>query len=209
MIPRSCLPTVIPKSRAVMESDKGNKENEMSWKVFEERAPKMAALGVARLNRKIAYLAILNKDGSPRLHPITPFIGNGMLFMFTEPSSPKIRDMRRDGRYALHSSVDRKGGESLIEFLVSGTAQVIRDKLVRAEAEKIAASAVVTHNYVLFEFRIDSVLLVEYDPEGKRTVQRWHLHAPRKDGQAISVVCGAGTVSLENNNRWGELAIRP
>ena len=55
-----------------------------------------------------------------------------MLFMFTEPSSPKIRDLRRDGRYALHGSVDRKDGEPLIEFLVSGAAQSLSDKLIRA-----------------------------------------------------------------------------
>lgn len=147
----------------------------MCWKEFEKQAPTLASLGVARLNHKVAYLALLNKDGSPRLHPVTPVIGNGMLFMFTEPSSSKIRDLRRDGRYALHCSVDRKDGEPLVEFLVSGAAKVIRDKSVRAEAEKIAASPVVIHNYVLFEFRIDSVLLVEYDAEGKRAVQRWHL----------------------------------
>ncbi len=52
----------------------------MSWKAFEEQAPEMAALGIEKLNRKVAYLAILKRDGSPRLHPITPFIGDGMLF---------------------------------------------------------------------------------------------------------------------------------
>ena len=66
----------------------------------------MAALGFERLNRKVAYLATIKKDGSPRLHPVTPFIGNGMLFVFTEPSSPKIGDLRRDGRYALQGWAD-------------------------------------------------------------------------------------------------------
>lgn len=162
-------------------------ENNMSWKEFEKQTPRLALLGFEKLNRKVAYLALLNKDGSPRLHPVTPFIGNGMLFMFTEPSSPKIRDLGRDGRYALHCSVDRKDGEPLVEFLVSGAAKVISDKSVRAEAEKIAASPVVIHNYVLFEFRIDSVLLVEYDAEGKRAVQRWHLQTQPQGSQIITV----------------------
>jgi hypothetical protein len=149
----------------------------MSWKIFEERAPQMATLGIERLNRKIAYLATLRKDGSPRLHPITPFIGNGMLFMFTEPSSPKIRDLRRDGRYALHCSTDRKEGEPFIEFLVSGTAQAIKDETVRRQAaEGIAASPVVTDEYILFEFEVDHVLMVEYDCDGQRTVRHWHSH---------------------------------
>lgn len=156
----------------------------MSWKEFERCAPKMAALGFKRLNRRVAYLATIKRDGSPRLYPVTPFIGNGMLFMFTEPSSPKISDLRRDGRCALHCSVDRKEGELLIEFSVSGMAQVINDADVRWQAaQEIAASPVVTNGYLLFEFRVDNALLVEYDDEGKRTVQRWHSHALRKDGQ--------------------------
>jgi len=171
-------------------------ENEMSWKELEKHAPAMASLGVERLNRKVAYLATIKKDGSPRLHPVTPFIGNGMLFIFTEPSSPKIRDLCHDGRYALHCSVERKEGETLTEFLISGTAQIIDDDLARAKAANIAASPVVTNSYVLFEFRVDNALSVEYDDEGKRTVQRWHLHAPRKDGQSISVYGSAGTIML-------------
>ncbi len=170
----------------------------MSWKTFEERAPYMASLGFERLNRKVAYLATLKKDGSPRLHPVTPFIDNGTLFMFTEPSSPKIRDLCRDGRYALHCSVDRREGEPLIEFLVVGTAQVISNAEVRRQlAEEIAASPVVTNDYVLFEFRIEKSLLVSYDDDGNRTVQHWHFHDPRQDGQTITVDGGAGTVKLK------------
>jgi hypothetical protein len=170
-------------------------ESKLSWQEFEKCAPKMAALGFERLNRRVAYLATIKKDGSPRLHPVTPFIGNGMLFMFTEPSSPKIGDLRRDGRYALHCSVDRKDGKPLLEFLVSGIAQVMSNADVRRQAaEEIAASPVVTNDYVMFEFRVANALLVEYDDEGERTVQRWYSHAPRKDGQTITVNDRAGTV---------------
>ncbi len=147
----------------------------MSWKDFEEQAPQIASLGYDRLNRRIAYLATLKKDGSPRLHPVTPFIGNGMLFIFTEPSSPKIRDLRRDRRYTLHCSVNRKEGEPLVEFLVEGTAEIISDADIRRQAaEQIAASPVVTKEYVLFEYRIDHALLIEYDQEGNRLIKRWY-----------------------------------
>jgi hypothetical protein len=144
----------------------------MSWKVFEENSPELARLSYEKMNRKIAYLATLKKDGSPRIHPVTPFIGNGMLFIFTEPSSPKIQDLRRDGRYALHCTV---GGEGpLIEILLSGEAVVISTSDVRREqAEIIAASPVVMDNYVLFEFHVKGVLVVEYDEERKPVVHRW------------------------------------
>jgi len=133
----------------------------MSWKVFETSAPALASLGFEKLNCKIAYQATLKKNGSPNLHPVTPFIGNGMLFMFTEPSSPKIRNLRRDGRYALHCSVDRKEGEPLKEFLVTGIAKIITDRTVRKAAANLAASPVLTKEYVLFEFQISKVLAVE------------------------------------------------
>lgn len=152
----------------MQDYDKG-----VSWKVFAEDAPELARACHEKLNRKIAYLATIRKDGSPRLHPVTPFIGNGMLFIFTEPSSPKIRDLQRDGRYALHGSV---GGEGpLVEVLVSGEALVVFNADVRRElAESIAASPVVRDSYVLFEFQVQRVLVVEYDAEQKPVVRRWN-----------------------------------
>jgi hypothetical protein len=144
----------------------------MNWKDFEENAPELAALAYEKLNRKIAYLATIKKDGSPRLHPVTPFIGNGMLFIFTEPSSPKIQDLRQDGRYAMHCSVGRDG--PLIEVLVSGEAVDIADPgLRREQAESIAASPVVQDSYALFEFLVRRVLVVEYDEQRKPVVRRW------------------------------------
>ena len=148
----------------------------MSWKLFEEGSPELARLGFEKLNKKTAYLATLKKDGSPRLHPVTPFIANGMLFIFTEPSSPKIRDLRRDGRYALHCTVG--GGGPLTEVLVSGEAAVISDPRIREQAEKIAASPVVIDSYVLFEFQVGHVLVVEYDEEKKPVVRRWSREQP-------------------------------
>ena len=143
----------------------------MSWNDFEKDCPDLASLGFELLNRKIAYLALLDEGGSPRIHPITPFIGNGMLFMFTEPSSPKIRDLQRDGRYALHCSVG--GDDRLREFLVTGYAVVISDKEIRNQAVRIASSPVVLDIYVLFEFQITRVLVVDYDEEKNRTIHRW------------------------------------
>ena len=143
----------------------------MSWKIFEEGSPELAKMGYEKLNKKIVYLAILKKDGSPRINPVTLFIGNGMMFMFTEPSSPKIRDLRRDGRYAMHCSVGRDG--PLIEILISGEAEEINDLGVRGKAESIAASPVVLDSYALFEFQINRVLVVEYDEEKNKVVRHW------------------------------------
>jgi uncharacterized pyridoxamine 5'-phosphate oxidase family protein len=149
----------------------------MSWIEFEKDSPDLASLGIEKLNRKIVYLATLKKDGSPRLNPVTPFIENGKLFMFTEPTSPKIRDIRRDGRYVMHCSVSREG--PLIEFLVSGNAEEITDSIVRKQAENIAALPVVDESYALFEFQVERVLAVEYDEENKKVIRRWNREKVR------------------------------
>jgi hypothetical protein len=143
----------------------------MSWKTFAQASPQLARLSFGRLNKKIAYLATIKKDGSPRLHPVTPFIGNGMLFIFTEPSSPKIRDLKRDRRYAMHCAV---GGDGpLIEVQVCGEAVIISDPQRREQAKRIANSPVISDKYVLFEFQIQRVLIVEYDKERKPVIHRW------------------------------------
>ena len=143
----------------------------MSWKVFEDDSPYLASLGYEKLNRKIVYLATIKKDGSPRLHPVTPAIGNGMLFMFTESSSPKIQDLKRDGRYAMHCAIGHDG--ILFEFLVCGRTNVIGDPVVRAQAEKIMAPSIAIDNYVLFDFQVESVLVVEYGEDKKKVIRRW------------------------------------
>jgi hypothetical protein len=143
----------------------------MSWKIFETNDPELAHLCSQKLNRQIAYLATIKKNGAPRLHPITPFIGYGMLFMFTEPSSPKIMDLRRDGRYTIHCSVSGDG--PLVEVQVCGKAKEIVDPDTRQLAESIANSPVVIDSYVLFEFVVNSVLAIEYDDNRKPIVRRW------------------------------------
>ena len=86
----------------------------MSWGTLEEKAPELAAFGVSRLHGRVAYLATLRQDGSPRLHPMTPIIGQGHLFVFMEPTSPKGHDLRRDGRYAIHCAVSDTSGANII-----------------------------------------------------------------------------------------------
>ncbi len=79
------------------------------WKTFTQQAPELAAFGKARFSSGVAYLATVRADGSPRVHPVTPIIGE-QLFLFMEPTSPKGDDLRRDDRYALHCAVEDSGG---------------------------------------------------------------------------------------------------
>ena len=142
----------------------------MSWKALEDQQPELAAFGAERLNGQVAYLATVRKDGSPRVHPMTPIIGQGHLFVFMEPTSPKGRDLRRDGRYAIHCSVGDTSGASG-EFSVTGQAHLIDHPELRALAVRLA-SYTPADRYILFEFDIESAASTIY-PEDQPVRQSW------------------------------------
>ncbi len=142
----------------------------MSWKDFERGAPQLAEFGVQRLASEVAYLATLRKDGSPRVHPVTPIVGRGHLFVFMEPTSPKGHDLRRDGRYALHTSVRDAAGTGG-EFTTAGQARLIEDPELRSLAAQLAPYTV-ADRYVLFELGVESASSTLYEA-GDPVRQRW------------------------------------
>ena len=142
----------------------------MSWKSLEDQQPELAAFGAERLNGNLAYLATVRKDGSPRVHPLTPIIGQGHLFVFMEPTSPKGHDLRRDGRYAIHCAVSDNSGASG-EFIVTGRAQFVDDAELRALAVRLA-SYTPADRYILFEFAIESAASTIYS-NGDAVRQQW------------------------------------
>lgn len=138
--------------------------NTPAWTDFAAAEPELAAFGERRLTCRVAYLATVRADGSPRIHPVTPHVGDGRLFVYMEPSSPKVGDLRRDGRFALHCTVeDTSGGEG--EFIVWGYATLVDDADLRARLFAIAREEGFhpKDRYVVFEFGIGSVLSTTYE----------------------------------------------
>jgi hypothetical protein len=146
----------------------------MSWKTFESRQPELAAFGAERLNGKVAYLATTRRNGAPRVHPVTPIVGRGHLFVFMEPSSPKGYDLRRDSHYALHCSVSDTSGDGG-EFTVSGSARLSDDPELRAMAIALA-SYTPADRYILFEFDVDAAASTIY-ANNEPVRRRWLRHA--------------------------------
>lgn len=64
----------------------------------------MAALG-SRILRKygIAYIGTVRPDGGPRVHPISPVVIDGRIYIGVMPGTPKRRDLDRDPRCVLHT----------------------------------------------------------------------------------------------------------
>jgi hypothetical protein len=140
-----------------------------SWKQFTELAPAFAEFGRSRLQSGVAYIGTIRSDGSPRVHPCTPIIGE-QLFLFMEPTSPKGKDLLRDPRYTLHCAVaDSSGGNG--EFYVRGRGALTTDPLLREQAVK-AASYPPADRYVLFVFTVELAFMNQYI-DGNSNVHRW------------------------------------
>ena len=77
----------------------------LTWGAFEAARPELAEAGrelICHFGIGLAFLSTVRPDGGPRLHPIAPvFTGDGLYGLLIP--SPKLQDLRRDGRYALHS----------------------------------------------------------------------------------------------------------
>jgi hypothetical protein len=120
----------------------------IGWAEFAKREPELARFGAGRLTEAPAYLATVRRSGSPRVHPVTPIISPLGLFLFMEPTSPKGRDLRERGWFALHNGVPDNAGSGG-EFNVRGRG---RSRYVSHVAD--AASYMPADRYILFELRL-------------------------------------------------------
>jgi hypothetical protein len=132
------------------------------------------------------YLATVRRDGGPRVHPVMPFLDEGRLKVFVVPS-PKLDDLRRDGRWALHST----GSETVSDELhLTGRAIIVDDPSGPRDPERRARAIVaygrsVEDSHVLVELAIDRLLLAQYasPPRWPPTYRRWP-DAPPPAGSA-------------------------
>ena len=158
----------------------------IAWAAFAAQQPDLALAGRNLLYQHgvgLAFLATTRLDGGPRVHPVCPLLtGAGGerdagLFAFVVPS-PKQADLRRDGRYALHSFPHPDNEDA---FYLTGRAVLVVDAATRrgladqfvAEREAFAVPAP-TDEDALFRLDIDSCLLTRTaghgDPRPQHTV---------------------------------------
>ena len=90
-----------------------------TWGEFERADAQLAAFGRERLDGRVCFHATLRRDGSPRVHPVEPWVAAGLLMVRFRRQSPKVREVGRDARYALHSPMDNSDGVGG-EFIVHG-----------------------------------------------------------------------------------------
>ena len=112
----------------------------------------------------LGFLATVRADGGPRVHPICPVLTESGLFGMIIPG-PKLDDLRRDPRYALHTETVPPPNQD-DAFYVTGRALEVADPVAW---ERIALQMLAERStderwpefetQVLFEFRVERCLL--------------------------------------------------
>jgi hypothetical protein len=149
----------------------------MTWAELETVAPEIAQLGKERLEQaRVALLATLRKDGSPRISPVEPFLTQGHLLFGAMSWSSKTRDLLRDPRCVLHSAITGPdSGEG--ELKLYGRAVEVADQIRNGcregwwlEQPPQAAT--------VFALTIEQATFISWDLEhGQMTLRRW---SPRR-----------------------------
>jgi hypothetical protein len=133
------------------------------WPEFAARAPHLAerTLALYLLDTPgggLGYLATVRADGGPRVHPVSPVLLDGHLYLFVLTRTPKQGDLRRDGRYALHSWPHpfEADGFDDEELYLTGTATVRADADLRSRVAAETGDAPDTGE--VFELSIETAM---------------------------------------------------
>jgi hypothetical protein len=138
----------------------------ITWTQFEQRQPALAATGREHFYHfgvGLGFLATVRKDGGPRVHPVCPVLSPAGLHVSVIPG-PKLRDLRRDPRYALHSDSFPPPRED-DGFALYGTVHEVTDAGIRATVHD---QVIKDHEHAwegyedqtLFELRLERCLLM-------------------------------------------------
>jgi hypothetical protein len=104
----------------------------ITWTEFGRQQPSLADAGHSQLYQHgigLAFLATVRPDGGPRVHPVCPVISTAGLHVLVI-AGPKRADLRRDGRFALHSETCPPPRQD-DGFAVTGRARETTDSGVR------------------------------------------------------------------------------
>ncbi len=155
-----------------------------TWQEFEDAAPEMAALGrqlISNETFQVAYLATTQRDGAPRIHPVCPVLAGEHLYLAIGSQSPKLRDLRHDGRYMLHAMP----GKDDAEFNVRGRGTEANDAATHDEVERAAAAVGlnVKPHEVIFRLDIEQAATTYWEHVGQpntRPIRRRWLSSQKR-----------------------------
>jgi hypothetical protein len=139
----------------------------VTWGEFRSERPDLADTGRGLLYNfgiGLGFLATVRTDGGPRVHPVCPILTDDHLYALIVPG-PKLNDLRRDGRFALHSETIPPPRQD-DAFYLTGTVSEVTDAQMweRIATQLLDERELGTRwtgfeEQVLFEFLPDRCLL--------------------------------------------------
>ncbi len=145
-----------------------------TWGDLSLEAPEVAEFGRLRLDGKVAYLATVRHSGMPRTHPVTPIVSDGHCYIFADPDSSKVRDLRGCANFNLHCAMSDSSGSSG-EFQISGLAVEINDTNIRQAVES-NCSYRPSQRFILLELQPNEAIATSYKG-GRPNRRRWQAAA--------------------------------
>jgi len=112
----------------------------------------------------VVHLTTLRPDGAPQSRPVWTIVRDGAVVFFTQPSSPKARDVARDPRVAL--SVTDRANSYRSAWLRGRVAEVIEGEAALAIIDRISDAYIGAP----FPMRSGSVYVVETLAQGTATL---------------------------------------
>jgi hypothetical protein len=146
----------------------------ITWIEFSRQQPALANAGRRQFYHfgiGLAFLATVRPDGAPRVHPVCPVISEAGLHLLIV-AGPKRQDLRRDGRFALHSETCLPPRQD-DGFAVAGRAEQVTDaalrQVVRARvlAERDGNIWPSFDEDTIFELAIERALLTLTEADGQ------------------------------------------
>jgi hypothetical protein len=141
-----------------------------TWAELERADRDLAAFGRERFEARVAFHATLMADGSPRVHPVSPWFATGLVMVSFRARSPKVAEIRRDGRYAMHSVLPAEDHEgSAGEFLLRGWMEQISEEHPAVVQRPYAAS----YPLASFACSVEEAVATTYPGGGSPVYRRW------------------------------------
>jgi hypothetical protein len=141
-----------------------------AWAEFANADPELAAFARERIEGRIVYQATLRLDGSPRVHPVSPWFGAGLLGVMFRAKSPKVDEVLRDGRYAFHTAQPADDHDGVAgEFMVRGWMEQVGPDHPLA----VACPSSVTFPLAFFACSVEEAVGTTYPDGGDPLYRRW------------------------------------
>ncbi len=159
-----------------------------TWAEFANAEPDLAAFARERVEGRIVYQATLRLDGGPRVHPVSPWLGAGLLCVSFRDTSPKMREVARDARYALHTAQpweDHAGDYG--EFMARGWLEQISP----SHPAVTARPGQTPYGLVHYACSIEEAVSTEYSDDEMPVYRRWKPSSGDVTGTEERAVPGA------------------